>query len=1157
MEAMRKSRWSFFGAVVFLMLGLTGVAQAQNTFGSIFGTVTDATGSAVANATVLITETTKETATTAVTNETGNYNKGQLIPGTYRVSITAPGFSKVVSNDIIVQVDAAAKFDAALQVGDVSQQIDVTAAAPLLQSDRADVAQTLTQQQINDLPNIGRNLQSFELLNPGTAKLPWQHASDENPQGSIQLVTNGQLFDSQGYVLDGTTNQDPILGIIIINPTIDSISEVKQANQDFDSEFEYTGAGLAIYSTKSGANAFHGDAFEYLQVNTPGFQDFARDPFSQNTSAGVPTYRENQFGGSIGGRVIKDKLFFFADTQLTRESQGGSKTVSVPTAEERMGNFSDWLAAGSNVTIAPGQVINQYQIFDPTTGNQTTGQGRTPFPGNIIPPSKLSPQALALLNYFPLPNYSGNGTLYTNNYEGSGATAITGNSWNTRWDYYLNQKNSIFGRYSYAAYTESAPGLFGLEAGGPQPVNYSGDSQALNQNLAIGWTDTISPTLVNEVRFGYVRYHVNDVPNGYGTDPATAAGIPGLNLDKTYTSGLPAFNINNPTGASEQIGYALSVNQCNCPLTQLESQYQLIDNITKVRGNHSIKLGTDLRYALNLRVPSDSHRAGELAFNSSATGIVPDGGGGTAGGLGIASFILGDVSSFQRYVSSTTDAAERQKRFFFYGQDEWRVSPKLTFTYGARWEMIFPETVNAAGNGATYDLSNNLLYVFGVGGVSSHGIQSMNWHTMEPRIGLAYQLNSKTVIRSGYGWAYDLGTFGSTFGHNVTQNPPVLSNQTLSPSGSFDSVFTLANGPPAPTPVVVSANGTAELPNGINPKFRPSTVTLPTVYQYNLAVQRQLTNKVAVTAAYVGNATRHGFLGTSNNVNVNEAPFIPGAANPQFNQPYYIKYGLTQGLSYYCDCSNEMYNSLQVTFKVDRTAGYTLQGSYTYQRSYGQGWGPYDPNYYFLYDRSAGEGYNSNLPRNQLTMLQNYDIPFGHGRKYGSTLPRALDLAVGGWNVSGITTFYSGLPFDPTLESGYPGDPNTGPNNRPDDGTVSPYAGAQGNRNQWFVGESLAQLEAGNSGPWALPAANTFGTHGIGTLFGPHFIQQDISLKKDFHITERVGLTFRTDATNMFNHTNLGLPNGDINSPQAGQITSTAFGGNNMRRLQYSATVHF
>ena len=1153
-----KNRRSLVATAAFLLLGFAGVSQAQNTFGSIFGTVTDATGSAVANATVIITEITKQTTATVVTNETGNYEKGQLIPGTYRVNITAPGFSKVVSNDIIVQVDAAAKFDAALQVGDVSTEVDVTAAAPLLQSDRADVAQTLTQQQINDLPNIGRNLQSFELLNPGTAKLGWQHASDENPQGSVQLVTNGQLFDSQGYVLDGTTNQDPILGIIIINPTIDSISEVKQANQDFDSEFEYTGAGLAIYSTKSGSNAFHGDAFEYLQINTPGFQDFARDPFTQNTSAGVPTYRENQFGGSIGGRVIKDKLFFFADTQLTRESQGGSKLTTVPTAAERTGDFSDWLAAGNTVNIAPtgspAQNINQYQIFDPTTGN-ANGQGRQPFLNNQIPMSRLSPQALALLNYFPLPNYSGNGTTYTNNYEGSGATAITGNAWNTRWDYYLNQKNTIFGRYSYGAYTESAPGLFGLEAGGPQPVNYSGSSQALNQNLAAGWTDTLSPTLINEVRVGYVRYHVNDVPNGYGTEPATAAGIPGLNLDNTFTSGLPAFNINNPTGASEQIGYALSVNQCNCPLTELESQYQFIDNLIQTRGNHTIKLGTDLRYALNLRVPSDSHRAGELAFNSGTTGIVPDAGGGTAGGLGVASFLLGDVGSFIRYVSSTTDAAERQKRFFFYGQDEWRVTPKLTFTYGARWEMIFPETVNAAGNGATYNLNNNLLYVFGEGGVSNHGIQSMNWHTLEPRIGIAYQINPKTVIRSGYGWSYDLGTFGSTFGHNVTQNPPVLSNQNLT-TNSFGDVFTLASGPPAPAPVVVSADGTAPLPNGISPKFRPDTVTLPTVYQYNLSIQRQVTNKIAVTAAYVGNSTRHGFLGTSNNVNVNEAPFVPGSTNAQAYEPYNIKFGLTQALNYYCDCSNEMYNSLQVTFKVDKIAGYTMQGSYTYQQSYGQGWGPYDANYYFLYDRSAGEGFNSNLPRNQVTLLQNYDLPFGHGRKYGASVNKFVDLALGGWNVSGITTFYTGLPFDPTLES-YPGQPNTGPNNRPDDGTASPFAGAQGNRNQWFVGESLAQLEAGNSGPWALPAANTFGTHAIGTLFGPHFIQQDISLKKDFHVTERIGMTIRGDATNMFNHTNLGLPNTDINSPNAGQITGLAFGGNNMRRLQYSATVHF
>jgi hypothetical protein len=473
-----------------------------------------------------------------------------------------------------------------------------------------------------------------------------------------------------------------------------------------------------------------------------------------------------------------------------------------------------------------------------------------------------------------------------------------------------------------------------------------------------------------------------------------------------------------------------------------------------------------------------------------------------------------------------------------------------------RWELIFPETVNAAGNGSTLNINNGLMYVFGEGGVSNHGIQNMNWHNLEPRIGLAYSFNDKTVIRAGYGWAFDLGTFGSTFGHNVTQNPPVLSQQQLNPANAFSDVFNLSTGPSMPAPIQVSPNGTFPLPDGINVKYRPATVTLPTVYMYNLSLQRQLTKRIAVTAAYVGNVNRHGWLGTSNNINTNEALFVPGEVNTNLSKPYYNLYGWTQGLSYYCDCANNMYNSLQATFKVSNLSGYNLQGSYTYQRSYGEGWGPYDQNYYFLYDRAAGYGYNSNLPRNQLTLLQNYHIPFGHGRRFGANSNRAVDFALGGWNISGITTFYSGLPFDPTLEGGYPGQPNTGPNNRPDVGTGSPYTGAQGNRNQWFKGESLAQLEAG-TGPFALPAANTFGNWPIGTLFGPHFIQQDISLMKKFTITERVGFILRTDATNVFNHTNLGLPNSDIESGQAGQITGLAFGGNNMRRLQYSATVTF
>src|SRR5579871_702663 len=269
MLSMRKVA-SFAACIAIALFCLCGTVSAQQVFGSIYGTVTDPTGAAVNGAKVTITEINKGTKSEVTTNESGNYTKGQLIPGTYQVSIESPGFQKTVSDPINVQVDFAARFDVALKVGNVSQEVEVTAAAPLLQSDRADVAQTFTAEQIGELPSIGRNAQAMELLNPGTIRLGWAHASDENPQGSVQMEVNGQLFSAMGYELDGTTNQDPILCIIVINPTFDSLAEVKQANQNFDAEFEYVGGGIATYSTKSGSNDFHGDAFDYLQTNTPG-----------------------------------------------------------------------------------------------------------------------------------------------------------------------------------------------------------------------------------------------------------------------------------------------------------------------------------------------------------------------------------------------------------------------------------------------------------------------------------------------------------------------------------------------------------------------------------------------------------------------------------------------------------------------------------------------------------------------------------------------------------------------------------------------------------------------------------------------------------------------------------------------------------------------
>ena len=1149
---------------LLLLLAMPPDATSQQVFGSLIGTITDSSGAAVNSARVTILDETKGTSFEVTTNAAGQYLKGQLIPDTYKVTIEAPGFQKVVSSNLTVQIDQATQFNAALQVGSVKEQVEVTAAAPLLQTDRADVAQTFTSKQISELPSIGRNLQAFELLNPGTTKTMFGHASDENPQGSVQSYTDGLPFFMTGYYLDGTVNQDPILGIIVINPTFDSVSEVKQSGQAFDAEFDSFAAGLFTYSTKSGSNAFHGDGFEYLYLNTPGFQDFGRNPFTENTAEGVPTTHQNQFGGSLGGRIIRDKLFFFADAQLTRNHKGGSILTSVPTASERRGNLGDWLAQGS-----------QYQIYDPATG-QSNGVGRRPFAGNVIPQSRLNPQALAILNYFAPPNTGGANATF-NNYTASGTDTISGNAWNTRWDYYLNDKNTFFGRYSYAGFTQQAPGTFGNLAGGQNftSANYAGDSQALNQSLAGGWTHTFSPLTINEFRFGFLRYHVTDVPNGFGSTPAATAGIPGLNTT-LETSGMPAFNIENPNGGNEQLGYSLTINQCNCPLDENERQYQYVDNISHIVGKHSLKFGTDVRYALNLRVPSDNHRAGELNFTNNTTGLV-SANGSVNNGLALAGFLLGDVSNFNRYVSSTLDAQERQKRLFWYGQDEWRPTPKLTITYGVRWEMVFPETVNGPGNGAELNLNTGLLEVFGTGLISSHGYQAMNWHNFAPRFGIAYQLGKKTVIRTGYGWTYSLGTFGSTFGHNVTQNPPVLANQRLSPQsscgGNFCDVFTLAQGPPAYTGLTPNADGTITLPgtgpNAIDAKTRPDIFTMPVAYAYNFMVQQQVGRKLSVTAGYVGNSGRHGPLGNGNSFDNNPVFFLPGyTGNQNLLRPFdglfgpRYNYGWTQPIDNYCNCANSQYNSFQAIFKVQQLGGYTLQGNYTYQAPQGDGNGP-SANYTFLYDRPLGYG-NVGLPKQLLNLVNNYDIPFGRGRRFGANANRFVNAALGGWSISGIVTYDTGLLFMPSIGA-YPavdssgastGQPYTGPNGVPDAGTGSVYA-AQRNRNQWIVGETPGELAAGAAGPFKLPAPNTFGNYPINTLEAPRFVNLDASVMKQFSITERIRFMLRLDATNALNHTNLGLPNTSITDSNVGQITSIAFqtNGGLMRRVQYSGTL--
>ena len=1129
--------WPVIFAVV-LALAVAVAAPAQQIFGNIYGTITDPSGAGVSNAKVTITDQNKGTKFEVVTNSTGNYTKDRLIPGFYTVEVEVPGFRKAVSKDVQVSVDNAARVDIALQVGQVSEQVEVTAEAPLLQTDRADVSTTFSSKQLVDLPRLDRNFQSYLLLSPGTNRLGWNHASSENPQGSIQIIVNGQHFAATGFQLDGTDNEDPILGIIVINPTIDSVTESKISGQNYDAEFGYTGAGIMNTSTKSGSNQLHGSAFDYIRNNSPGFQIAARNPFNGAEDHGTPPLVQNQFGGSIGGPLIKNKVFWFGDAQLSRRRTGSSVKTSVPTALARTGDLSEYVLANGN-----------NQFYDPATGDPNTGIGRTPFPGNKIPQARLSPQALALLKYLPSPNNTDlaidpSQRAFQNNYVASGSEAFDSNQWNTRWDYFINEKQSVFGRYSYAGFNKFAPGAFGILPGGPalDNINFAGTSDVLNQSLAVGYTRTISPTLITDWRFGFMRYRVNVLPNGLGTSPAKDAGIPGLNLDNFFTSGMPAFFIDGAGGTS--FGYSLGTNQCNCPLAQREQQFQFVGNLTKIIGNHSVKVGGDIRRATNLRVPSDAHRAGELRFDPSYTGLV-DQNGATQQGLGMATFLLGQVTGGGRYVSPTTNASEIQPRLFWYAQDTWRVTPKLQINYGLRWEMVFPEHVNEKGNGGQLDLRTGQIVVAGLGHNSLSMVQDMNWKNFAPRLGVTYQITPKTVIRAGYGWSYQLGTFGSLFGHNVTQNLPVLANQQFVRPNNFSSAFSLAQGPNAPTFPTPDANGDFPLPPGINGKARPLTVIMPRVMQYNVTIQHQLTKDLSISGGYVGNVGRHVFWGGTA-FNVNEAAFVPGVPDSNLRKPFYAKYGWDQGIDFYCNCDTNQYNSFQMQVEKRFSYGLTFTSNYTYQKAYANN----GDSFSFLYNRKLSWGEEDNITHHQFVFAPTWEVPFGRGRKWGSQVSRPVDYILGGWNISGITTVYSGRPFTPYIGNTPSGAvrPNAGPADRPNIGSGSPYSGAKGGRDQWFAG--------GLTGAFTLAPDNTFGNFPYNGLRGPSFYNQDLAVAKAFQLTEQFKFSLRGEAFNAWNHTNLGDPNNNITDPSVGRISGIA-PSYQMRRLQFALRLDF
>jgi Carboxypeptidase regulatory-like domain/TonB dependent receptor-like, beta-barrel len=1139
MLVMRQGRLAVAGLslCVFLTFDVAPSA-AQAVYGSISGTVRDNSGGVLPGVSVTITSLERRTTDTVITNDSGFYLKDRLLPGVYEVKAELSGFKQAVFSDISVNVDTNTALNIGLELGAISEQVTVSGFSPLLKTDRADVATTFESRQITDLPVLDRNFTKFVLLTPGTQQLGWQHAASENPQGSTQTMVNGQHFSGTTYQLDGTENRDPILGIIVINPTLESIRETKITSQNYDAEFGQATAGVVSVQTKSGANEFHGSAFEFyrsdkFQGRNP-FTQFAPDPL---TGRFLPETKKNQFGGSLGGPIAQNRWFFFGDYEGTRSTVGGSRLVTVPTAVARNGDFSAY----------------GVPIFDPQTGPPAS---RTQFANNQIPQGRLSPQALAILRLIPSPNVPGreNGTI--DNYVASGSETFDANGINIRIDGRLHDTLNTFGRYSLGDFLRNGPQAFGT-GGGDELVTLGGVSDARNQSLAYGIDHAISSTLLADFRFGWFKYRVNVLPSDFGTTPATDAGIRGLNLDTTFASGLSAFFIGGDSD-SRRIAFGSGlgdrVGRCNCPLNEDEQQYQFVGNLTKIMGDHSIKVGIDVRRAYNLRVPSDRHRSGELNFENDRT-RGPDG-----GGLALASFMLGDVTRFTRYVSPTTDARERQWRHFYYAQDTWRPRPELTLNYGLRLDVINPQTVNDGGNGGFLSLATGQINVAGVGDIGLNGNveNRLNW---APRLGLTYQLNQKTVLRVGYGRSYDIGVFGSLFGHSVTQNLPVLSVQELNAPQNFESVFNLAQGPPDPVFPPVPANGVFPLPNGVFARALPDKQRPPHVDAYNAMVQYELTPTMGVEAGYVGNRGGNVFAGDGPATNVNQAiltgfpvvstdlrrPFFAG--NVPNTSGFGGAFNWSQGIDYFCNCATNAYDSLQAKFTKRFSQGYSVQSSYTLQRAI------QDNSDYFFFDSEMNRGPADWDRTHNFTLSVVAELPFGRGRHYMSDASTALDALVGGWQVNTNTYIYSGLPFSVTYRDAG-ADRDTGGNNRPN--LIGDPNGPK-TQDQWFNTTPIGS--AGSA--FDRPARGTFGTMERNALRGPGYWRVDASFFKHFNFGAGRSLEGRIEVVNLFNHVNLGNPDSEVGvpgnpNPNAGRINSTAFGGSDpMRNVQFAVRFVF
>ena len=903
-----------------LCLLLAAAAQAQGTTADILGRVTDSSGGVLPGVTVTIVNTATRDTRTQVTNETGDYVFNLLPIGPYTVTIELQGFQTQTTNVTVASGDRA-RFDAKLGVGTVSESIQVTAEAAVLQTDASTVSTLINEKAVQDLPVAGRNIMRLVQLIPGanegavSSTANGTRPDDRRQTSSVSV--NGTADTQNNQLIDGLDNNERAIGTVGVKPSIDAIAEVKVQTNLYSADVGRTQGGVINILTKSGTNQLHGTVYEFGRSDKFDSADF----FSKQR----PVLKQNQFGGSLGGPIRTDKTFFFADYEGFRNRQGVANLITVPTARMRTGDFSELSAP----------------IFDPTTGPRVT------FPGNVIPANRIDPIAARLIALYPLPNQPG----LANNYASTTLRTQNMDTADFRVDHRFDGNNSLFARYSYNRVNTFTPGacpivsgidpnciVGGIAAGGAFP----GPNHTTANNFVASYVRVFNPTLIGEFKGSYNHPDINSLPANYGKNLGTQFGIPNANVD-TLTSGMPLMSTT---------GYALIGDAQAVPLSTRDRTQQYAASITKTAGPHNIKMGGGV-ILRQFSVLQSISPVGVWTFDSLLTNN-----GAGAGGNTIASLLLGYPSTVVRALNPF-DPKYHTNEPVLYVQDDWRTTSWLTLNLGLRYDVFTPFT-EEGNHLANFDPATRQMLVAGVNGVSRTAGVKTDYTDVAPRLGFAATVTPLTVVRGGYGITYFPGNTAST---SYLKNPPFTANYgpitSTGASGLLPNVR-LADGlPPVATNDLSNLSG-ALIATGLD-------FTANRVHQFNAMVERQLGDNV-VSVGYVGQRGH----GMAINPQINFAPAGAGAVQPR--RVFASTYPGVTNIQLWTNQGKTQYDALQVIFQRRYSKGLTFNTHYSFAHAQQYTFAPWS-GYVFEWSDAALD------IRHRWVLTANYELPWGRSLK--------------------------------------------------------------------------------------------------------------------------------------------------------------------------------